>query len=374
MKNDVLDWADGRPVAKILSKETLNHRGLIEMVTGLDVYENTPQAYKRSYRALGIDIINRVPLTNAPEPTPEGEMRADDTLPVNYSALGVYDTFMRHTYLCPTPEAVWQLDMERLTYEDVLVPVPHPCRADDAGIRAQAIGETGLYYPMLYTTLFMWAVEVLGWETFSLAAALDTDRFHDHFMVPCIAKSRAIVEKMARASDSPFVFVHDDLASATGPVFHPRWYDTCIFPHYPEIWKEVKRLGKKIIYVADGNMTLFLPKLVDAGVDGLMFESPATPTEAVIEHFGQSGRFFIGGISTSTLTLGSPQDVRKMVLDLYERAASYPGFCMASGGGLHGNVPLENLEAYFDARAEIGANPKDWRTCCSVANDDQARS
>ena len=61
-------------------------------------------------------------------------------------------------------------------------------------------------------------------------------------------------------------------------------------------------------------------------------------------------------------------------LDLYERAASYPGFCMASGGGLHGNVPLENLEAYFDARAEIGANPKDWRTCCSVANDDQARS
>ena len=242
MKNDVLDWADGRPVAKILSKETLNHRGLIEMVTGLDVYENTPQAYKRSYRALGIDIINRVPLTNAPEPTPEGEMRADDTLPVNYSALGVYDTFMRHTYLCPTPEAVWQLDMERLTYEDVLVPVPHPCRADDAGIRAQAIGETGLYYPMLYTTLFMWGVELLGWDVFMMAAALEPERFHKHFLGPCAAKSKAIVTEIAGASDDPFIFVHDDLANATGPMFRPQWYYDCIFPHYADIWSEAKRL------------------------------------------------------------------------------------------------------------------------------------
>ena len=374
MRHDVIQWAAGRPSTKLISKETLNHPALIELVSGLDVYQHTPEAYRRAYQALGIDVINRVPLLNAPTPTPESEIRPHPTLPYNYGALGVYDTVMRHTYGCATPDDVWDLNVEALRYEDLLTPVPHPCEAEDIDRREAFIGDVGLYYPMLYTTLFMWAVEVLGWETFSLAAALDTDRFHDHFMVPCIAKSRAIVEKMARASDSPFVFVHDDLASATGPVFHPRWYDTCIFPHYPEIWKEVKRLGKKIIYVADGNMTLFLPKLVDAGVDGLMFESPATPTEAVIEHFGQSGRFFIGGISTSTLTLGSPQDVRKMVLDLYERAASYPGFCMASGGGLHGNVPLENLEAYFDARAEIGANPKDWRTCCSVANDDQARS
>ena len=29
---------------------------------------------------------------------------------------------------------------------------------------------------------------------------------------------------------------------------------------------------------------------------------------------------------------------------------------MASGGGLHGNIPLANLEAYFDARAEVGAD------------------
>jgi uroporphyrinogen-III decarboxylase len=93
-----------------------------------------------------------------------------------------------------------------------------------------------------------------------------------------------------------------------------------------------------------------------------MYESPATPLDAVIEHFGAPGRFFIGGISTRMLALGSPQEVREMVTGLYERAAQHPGFAMASGGGLHGDLPLENLAAYFDARADVGASPRSWRS------------
>jgi len=97
-------------------------------------------------------------------------------------------------------------------------------------------------------------------------------------------------------------------------------------------------------------------------VDGLMFETPATPLDPVIEHFGVPGRFFIGGIDSRVLAFGAPSDVRRMVFDLVERAGGYPGFAMASGGGLHGDIPLSNLEAYFDARAEIGATSADWRT------------
>ena len=33
-------------------------------------------------------------------------------------------------------------------------------------------------------------------------------------------------------------------------------------------------------------------------------------------------------------------------------------------GGLHDDIPLANLEAYFDARAEVGVTPTDWRTRC----------
>lgn len=362
MKSDVLAWACGDPTAKLVSKETLNHRGLIELVSGLDVYEHTAEAFKRAYEALGIDLINRVPLQNAPPPTPPGRVRPIPDRPYQLAHLGVYDTAMRSVYAANSAEEVWQVDVEALRYEDLLTPAPHPCTAADIGAREAAIGEVGLYYPMLYTTLFMWPVETLGWENFMIAAALEPDRFHERFLLPCVAKSKAIVAEIARASALPFVFVHDDLAAATGPMFDPLWYDDSIFPHYPEIFDPAKRLGKKIIFVADGDMTIFLPKLIEAGVDGLMWEAPLTPLDAVIEHFGNPGQFFIGGVSTKTLAYGTPAEIRAEVDDLYRRTKDYPGFALASGGGFHSGLPLQNIEAYFDVRAEIGATPPDWRT------------
>jgi hypothetical protein len=192
MKRDVLGWAEGRSTNKLISKETLNHRGLIEMVSGLDVYQHTAEAYRRTYSALGIDIINRVPLENAPAPTSAGTTRPHPARPYHLAPLGVYDTVSRHTYLCGTPEEVWDLDMAAIDYEDLLVPVPHPCAASDITAREVEIGDIGLYYPMLYTTLFMWPVETLGWEVFMLAAISEQDRFHEHFLLPCVQKSKAI--------------------------------------------------------------------------------------------------------------------------------------------------------------------------------------
>ena len=362
MKSDVMAWADGQPTGKLVSKETLNHRGLIELVTGLDVYQHTPEAYYRAYKALGIDIINRVPLKNAPAPTPPDTVRPLPGTPYNLAHLGVYDTAMRHTYAVSSVEEVWTLDVAALRYEDLVTPSPHPCAAAATAAPQAPTAPVRRYSPRPSTHLVTWPAEVLGRAHFMVAAALQPARFHKHFLLPCAAKSRAIVAKIAGASPSPFIFVHDDLASATGPMFRPDWYERYIFPHYPEIWEPAKRLDKKIIFVADGNMTAFLPRLVEAGVDGLMFETPATPLEAVIEHFGQPGRFFIGGISTGTLAYGTPEEVRRMVFDLAERARPYPGFALASGGGLHSGLPMENLAAYFDARAEIGATPADWRT------------
>jgi hypothetical protein len=368
VKADVLAWAEGKKPGKIISKETLNHPGLIGLVSGLDVYQHTREAYLRAYDALGIDLINRVPIDNAPLPAPAGQTRPHPTLPYRFAPLGVFDTAIRHTYACRDPDDVWRLDMSRIRFDDLIVPVPHACNAADIRLREVALGHIGVYYPQFYTTLFMWGVEVLGWEIFLTAAAADPQRFHDQFLVPCVEKSGAIVREIATASQCPFVFLHDDLANAVGPMFRPSWYDEFIFPHYPQIFAEAKRAGKRVIVVADGNMSAFLGRLVEAGADGLMFENPATPVERVVEHFGRPGRFLIGGIDTALLTTGTPDQIRRMVLDLAQRMENCPGFAISSCGGLHGNIPLENLEAYFDARAEIGATPKDWRSRAASAN------
>lgn len=365
MKADALAWAAGRHAAKRVSKETLNHRGLIERVSGLDVYTDTREAFLRAYGALGIDIVNRVPLKNAPAPTLPGSVRPHPENPdYDLSALGVYDTASRRRYACRDADEVWAFDTRRVGYSDLVTPAPHPCAAQDIRARERALGDVGLYYAMLYTTLFMWPVEVFGWEVFMTAAMEDPGRFHEQILRPFAAQSREIVAGIVRGSDSPLVFVHDDLCDARGPVFRPDWYESYIFPHYAGILSPAREAGRRVVLVADGNLSALLPRLPELGFDGLMFESPATPLEDVLAAFNRPDHILIGGIETARLTMGTPSQISGMVRDIGARTAGLPGFAIASGGGLHDNIPMVNLEAYFDARAEIGVTPLDWRTIC----------
>jgi len=307
MRADALAWAGGQTAKKRASKETLNHRALIERVSGLDVYAHTAEAFHRAYAALGIDIVNRVPLENAPAPTSPAVVRPHPTHPdYDLSELGVYDTASRRCYPCRDPDEVWDLRAQDIRYSDLVTPVPHPCTARDIRAREQSLGQAGLYYPTLYTTLFMWPVEVFGWEVFMIAATEDPERFHEQILKPCALHSREIVEEIVRGSDSPLVFVHDDLCDARGPVFRPDWCEKFIFPHYAEILAPARAAGRRVILVADGNLSAFLPRLRELGFDGLMFESPATPLEAVLAAFDRPDHLLIGGIETVKLTMGSP--------------------------------------------------------------------
>jgi hypothetical protein len=365
MKEDVVNWAQGKRGSKRISKETLNHRRLIERVSGLDVFTNSKEAYLRAYQALGIDLINRVPLENAPVPVPGRMTRRHPDYPdYKLSSLGVYDTVARMCGACDEVDDVFGFDMEGLAYTDLITPVPHPCDADDIRRREAAIGEIGQYYPMLYTTLFMWPIETFGWEIFMTAALEDSERFFDHVLKPCIKKSKALVAEMVRGSSSQVIFVHDDLCDVRGPVFPPGWYDEFIFPHYADILAPARAAGRKVVLVADGNLTALLPQILESGFDGLMFENPATPLDEILSVFDLPDHLLIGGIETVKLTMDTPGAIREMVLDVNEKISGLPGFAFASCGGLHGNIPLENLEAYFDARAEVGATPRDWRTIC----------
>jgi hypothetical protein len=339
------------------SKETLNHPGLIALASGRDPFADTAEAYREAYRHLGIDLINRVPEENAPQPLGRGEVRSKD--PDHDEAyLGVYNTCFRSRFPFRTVEEFWAAPPLDPEYEELITPVPHRLDGKVIGRKMRLLGEIGLYYYMLYTTLFMWAVEALGWEVFLLAAAMDPNGFDEKFFQGVLPKSRRLLEELA-AVDTPFVFCHDDLADARGPVFSPAWYERYIFPRYVELWRPIQERGKKIVFVADGNMEPLLEDLRAAGVDGVMLENPATRFEAVLERFDD--RVVIGGADTGLLARGTPEQVRAQVFELHEQTKGHPGFVLSSPGGIHGDLPLANLEAYFDARVRTGHTPENWR-------------
>lgn len=360
MKSDVLSMAEGVRTEKGPSKETLNHAGLIALASGIDPFADTQEAYLRAYENLGIDIVNRVPNANAPIPLRQGEIR---DLGNGYiqSSLGMYDTVCRERYPFKSVDEFLDAKPDQITpsYEELITPVPHKCTKEDINLRENLLGERGVYYYQLYTTLFMWGVEYLGWEVFMLASALDELYLKELFLDKVFPLSQELTKTQCAAS-GPFVFHHDDLADARGPVFHPEWYDKYIFSRYPDLWQIVKDSGKKLIFVADGNMEPFFNQLREAGVDGVMLENPATDFDAILEAFHD--KIIIGGVDTKVLTFKDPDAIRTHIHDIHNKVKGIPGFVISTPGGLHGNIPLENLEAYFDARAELGYTPECWRS------------
>lgn len=214
MYTDVSNWLAGRPTRKRVSKETLNHPGIIELVTGLDPFEETPAAYLGAYEALGIDIINTVPEEKAPPPVTPGEVNWLKDGRVQETYLGVFNSTSRVRYPYETVEAFWEADVSALEYAGLDLPGSQymmPCTREAIERKMALVGGIGIYYYQIYTTLFMWGVEALGWEVFMLAAGMDAERFDRHFLEPMFGKTRDILTMLSQI-DTPYVFCHDDIA------------------------------------------------------------------------------------------------------------------------------------------------------------------
>ncbi len=341
-----------------LSKETLNHRELIRLASGLDPLEDTSQAYIKAYAALGIDFINRVPDRNCPVPLNRGETnKLDETYKI--TSLGVYDSFYRYAYPYQTVDDFLNAEKpEKIDYHTLKTPVPHLLDIDDIYKRESLIGDVGCYYYQLYTTLFMWGVEHLGWEVFLMAIAMDPEFVDRYLLQPGFEQTLKYTDILLQSS-GPYLFYHDDIAVSTGLVCQKEWMDSYLFPRYEELWAKVHAGGKQVVFVSDGNVKDILSDIKLSGVDGVMLENPATPFSDIVEVFGDC--LIIGGINTELLSGGNPEGVVDHVHETMRTAAPVSKFALSSCGGLHDGIPIRNLEAYFDVRAEYGINRRDWR-------------
>jgi len=350
MKQDVLDALSGRIPRKVPSKETLDHPGIITYVSGIDVYDNTPGAFEIAWRKLGIDIHAPLPEGNAPRPKVPGGTWVEDGQ--QYNDYGVYATSMPIEHAAARPDddgAVWNFDVGRQDFD--LERQRAQLRAMNGRFRA-ALGDQAVMFHLYYTTLFMWPVVTFGWEPFLSAAASDPVRFDEQLWDPWARLSRKHFEALA-AMDEEVIFCHDDLCMTTGPVFAPAFYEKHIFSRYAWIMEPVVQAGKKLVFVSDGNLDLFLERLLELPIAGIMCESPATPYARVLATWGKAGRGFIGGISTQLLTLGTPHEVARHTREIIRQGREYPGFIISASGQLPANIPLANLLAYFRTRNEL---------------------
>ena len=379
MKSDILNALSGIFPERIPCKETLNHPEFIEYVTGIDPFQDTSRAFKLAYERLGIDIHMVLPKKNAPLPKePDGSWREGNLRLTN---MGVYPTTSVEEF-CPgldKSELDWILKYDTsgdgFLEERFVGEIPEYemqasfrpfCGLQGEGLVGtieqlrelyrdfhQEFGDKAIMYHNYYTTLFMFPVVKFGWESFLMGALTFPEEFDEKLWKPWTEISRKYSE-VAATLETNVVFFHDDLVSGTGPYFDMPFYEKYILPRYEYILEPCVKAGKKIVYVIDGNMDVFLERLLQLPFDGLMFENPATPYSRILETWGEAGRGFIGGISTALLTNGNLINTQYRQSTKERKLGKYPGFIISSCRWRRHTRPGPYLMADFTARKEMG--------------------
>lgn len=334
-------------VEKVPCNEWIDHPRFVSKLTGIDPFENPTRAIVEAIRLLDIDWY--VSLPRHSHRFKEGETKKG-------LENGCYVSKWGFT------GSRWSIEHDFYSDEQVLAynPLEQSTPAErQKGYRSviqsinsdQAlVGDSCYISGLYYTTLFQWFILTFGWEMFLMTAAAEPEKFKR--TINWFATLSLEYTQYFASTDLPVFYCHDDLALTRGLVFAPKWYRENIFPHYERIFEPIKRVGKKIIFVSDGNYTELIDDLISLGVDGLMVDH-FVDIEAVLRLYG--GKVLIvGNADIAKLTFGTPEDVRREVARCMEYGRRYPGYVIKVTGDLPHNIPLENIEAYFSACRELG--------------------
>ncbi len=174
------------------------------------------------------------------------------------------------------------------------------------------------------------------------------DRLTEQNLIKAVAYARAGCD---------LIRTGDDVANQAALMFSPGMWRAMMLSRWKKVWTAIKEINPrcKIWYHSDGNIADIVGDLIAGGVDIL---NPVQPecldTDALHRRYGDR-LCFDGCIGTqSTMPWGSVDDVRARVREVIEKYGRDGGLIISPTHVLEPEVPLENIDALFEACREYG--------------------
>jgi uroporphyrinogen decarboxylase len=152
------------------------------------------------------------------------------------------------------------------------------------------------------------------------------------------------------------IMITDDYAFRNGPFFSPKLFGKLILPLLSEEIREFKKLGVPVIHHSDGDVSLLLPLLINAGIDAIQSIEPTAGMD-----IGEVKRVYgdklalIGNIDSGVLlSFGTPGEVEETVKRTISECAPGGSYVLSSSNSLHYGCKLENIRAMLNAGKKYG--------------------
>ena len=319
--------------------ETIFHPEFIQNISQVDPYQNSLKAHVETYKALDTDITFDFSLNVEAETFTEGEVKYTGYLTHSQWGVGagIWDWTKRFE------------DVDEVIRYDPFEHDPRSLNEMIADFRREKefheslMGSSCLVPYFLRSTLFFYLITVFGWEMTCYTIKdreKEIKKLIERFANYSIQQAEALSQL-----GYDMIISHDDIAMAFGLAFSKSWYQDQIFPWYEKIWQALKKHGTRVVFWSDGKIDSVVEEIFTLGADGIFLE-PMNDIEKIAQQFGKE-KIIIGNINSTILTFGDKDDIRTELKRVFSATRDCPAYIIHAAGGIPHNVPLRNVETYF---------------------------
>jgi uroporphyrinogen decarboxylase len=230
-------------------------------------------------------------------------------------------------------------------------PIIEPMRQEVAAIRAQGLAAVSDYE----SGTFEQANALMGME--GVLTAMHTGPDMVRLLFDRISDVKARIAAAYVQAGCDVLWIGDDIGSQRGPLMNPAMWREFLVPPLRKIIAAARavRADVPIAYHSDGSIGFAAEGLIEAGVDVLQAVQPeANDLDELKALYGDRLAFWGGVGSQSTMSHGTPEDIRAEVRRLIDTLGRGGGYICSPSHRIEPESPPENVDALAAAIEEYG--------------------
>ena len=357
--NQALDW---KPIDRLMTYDFLDNKKILETHGGYDdtrdySFDELIEINGKAWKSIGVDVTRFVydPASHWMGSKIENWIRFFHVDPGNWKVSQAGETAWISDRPFKTLSELEKHMPEKPVYEEVRDWFQPSFKHMQDALAAYDVVLIGAVEGPITD-----AYSYMDMQLFS-EAIFDAPELLSHIMDCTGLFSAYIARAYAEITKTPILFMGEDIAGSTGPIFSPKFVEEEGLPRWRWIADPIKEKGYKFLYHTDGRYGNFLKLIFDE------FEADAlNPIERngcndIFEIRQQyPDKMLFGNVCcVHTLPHGTLGDVEDETLELIEKIGPEGGIFIGSSSEVHEAVPVENAEKMYKTVHEYGTYPID---------------
>ncbi len=357
--NQALDW---QPIDRLQTYDFLDNKSILEVHGGYDAtrsysFDELIEINGKAWKSIGVDVTRFVydPASHWMGTKIENWIRFFDVHPDNWK-------------VSQAGETAWISHRPFKTLSDLEKNMPKKPVYEEVRGWFQPAFKQMQDALAAYDVVLIGAVEgpitdaysYMDMELFS-EAIYDAPELLAHVMDCTGLFSAHVARAYAEITKTPILFMGEDIAGSTGPIFSPKFVKEEGLPRWRWISEPIKEKGYKFLFHTDGRYGNFLKLIFDEfEADGLNPIERNNCNDIFEIRQQHPDKLLFGNVCcVNTLPHGTLGDVEDETLELIEKIGPQGGIFIGSSSEVHEHVPVANAEKMYQTVHDYGAYPID---------------